>query len=292
MNRIVFSLSLLFLSVSVFAQDLKDYTLRTEAEYEVHPADYGMDHEEIFIKTTDDLKLRAWLFPAPEKSREMIIMCSDGQGNMADDLEIAGKFISLNYHVIMFDYRGFGESSDFRVSSKFYIYNQFHQDVDAVLDYAKKQHATNNVSLYGRGIGANLAIGSGATNLRVKRVIADGPVPSMEHVKKKVMELTEEKILMPLSYNNKKLEPKFALVENGEHLRGVLIISGRDDKLASVNAMNEIINGNKKLISVYVVEGSDQANKNFETSNDEFAKTVKAFLEGETMDNRNKDEKK
>ena len=290
MIRMVFSL--LFLGLIFTAEaGLDDYTLNPVREYEVHPADYGMDFEEIFFKTEDDVKLRGWLFPSPNKTREMMVMISDGRGNMADDLEIAGRFISQNYQVLMFDFRGYGESDDFRISTKFFIYNQFHQDVDAALDYCKKQHATYNVNIYGRGIGANLALGCGATNIRIKKVIADGPVLSMEYVKNFVMEKTGEKILMPLSYNSVKLEPKFTFKNNGDHLRSILFIFGRQDEFANALSMSEAIADVKKISSVWMAPNATNANQNFDMHNDDWTTKVKEFLEGGSFDDRTRDEK-
>lgn len=118
--------------------------LMTEKEYAVTPADYGLNFEEIKIETPDKnadntpLTLFGWhLIPAEKLSKKAVIIASNGQGNMANSLEYAGLFLGMGYHVFMFDYRGYGQSDDFNVNPKFYIYAQFGTDLNAVVDHVK-----------------------------------------------------------------------------------------------------------------------------------------------------------
>ena len=69
-------------------------------------------------------------------TRKYIIISSSGDGNMSDNLEIAAQFISNGYHVMLYDYRGYGKSGDFKINNDFFIYPQFVKDLQAACDYA------------------------------------------------------------------------------------------------------------------------------------------------------------
>ena len=171
MKAIFFSLLTVF-SVSIFA-------LNPSAKYSVTPADYSLNYEEVTIKTSDNVNLKAWLYKPAEVSYKMIILSDDGNGNMADLIEIATNFVSLGYNVLTYDYRGFGESDPFDIHPDFYIYTQFALDLNAALDYVRKFHSKcRNVFLYGQGIGASLSLAIGATRCNeISKIIADCHIP-------------------------------------------------------------------------------------------------------------------
>ena len=162
--------------------------------YSVNPSDYGMKYEEIKIKSTDGIMLNAWYFPSSQTSYKIIILSDDGNGNMADLMEQVSVFLSLGYHVLAYDYRGFGASSDFEIKPKFYIYAQFEKDLNSVVDYVKKERTSiPKIHLYGVGIGAGLSIAVGA-NRNLGTVIADSPYTTFELAKTRIKEVKNEEV--------------------------------------------------------------------------------------------------
>ncbi len=174
--------------------------LNAQRTYDFTPADFGLTFDTIRIPTDDGASLFGWhLYPGEKNdksSKKAVIVSHDGNGNMANGLEQAGKFLGLGFHVFMYDYRGFGKSSDFNVSPKFYIYQQFATDLNAAVEYVKKYHAVMTVDLYGWGIGGGLSLGVGANNLKVHRVIADNPYISFETVQNRYEQKTGQKKMM------------------------------------------------------------------------------------------------
>ena len=76
-------------------------------KYEVMPDDYGMNYKQIKIPTEDELiSLNAWIFTPSEPTKRIVIISDDGNGNMADNIEIISNFLSLGYYVVAYDYRG------------------------------------------------------------------------------------------------------------------------------------------------------------------------------------------
>ena len=79
------------------------FSLEPSREYAVTPADYGIDYDEVTIQTSDNMNLHGWYFKTKETSYKMIIISDDGNGNMADLIEIATNFVSIGYNVLTYD---------------------------------------------------------------------------------------------------------------------------------------------------------------------------------------------
>jgi len=276
-----FFLPVLLLLAS-FAGAQSTIGLNAQKTYDITPADFGLVFDTIRITTDDDASLFGWhLYPGEKgdkSSKKCVIISHDGNGNMANMLEQAGKFLGLGFHVFMYDYRGFGKSSDFTVSPKFFIYQQFASDLTGAIEYVKKYHALFSIDLYGVGIGAGLSLGIGANNLKVHRVIADNPYSTFETVQNRYEQKTGTRIMMPIGYSVTLLEPKMALEDHGDHLRGILLIIGEQGSIMNYNDMLELQAMKKKVTSIYTVKGVDN-DKNFSSNRDEYFKQIKAFYE-------------
>lgn len=272
------------LTSNTFAQ--AKINLSAEKDYVITPADYGLKFEELKIETPDKkgdntpVNLFGWhLIPNDKTSKKAIIIASDGQGNMSYMLDYAGVFLGQNFHVFMFDYRGYGKSDEFNVSNKFFIYAQFATDLNAVVDYTKKYYATYSIDIFGKGIGAGLALGVGANNNKVYRVIADSPYTTLETIEKRYAEKNAGgKIFMPIAYDKALVEPTNALKEKGEHLRGILFIVGASGEYSTLADVQSLAEMRKKVSTIYTVPGvgNDQT---YMASKDEYFNQVKAFYD-------------
>ncbi|MFC2113760.1 alpha/beta hydrolase [Bacteroidota bacterium] len=272
MKKIVFSLVLVSLTVFVFA-------LKPEKEYAATPADYGMDYNNLKIKTSDGLLLQAWLFNATDKtSRKIIILSDDGDGNMADLIELASNFLSLGYFVVTYDYRGYGQSDEFEIKSQFFMYSQFQKDLEGVIDYMKRQYPSlKTTHLYGMGIGAGLSLGIGANRPEISKVIADSPYLSFELTEKRYMEVFGQKVMMPLGFDKTWMEPVYALEDKAAGLTGIMLIAGENDELFTPADMKELYKLRKSITTLYTVPGAKRTTT-FMTSKDAYFKEIKKFL--------------
>ena len=247
--------------------------------YATTPADYGLNYEEVTFKTSDNLNLKGWLFHPAEESYKMIILSDDGDGNMADLIEVATNFVSLGYNVLTYDYRGYGQSDAFNINPSFYIYAQFALDVNAAIDYVKKYHSKcRNVSLYGQGIGASLSLAIGATRCsEIFKIIADSPYSTLDDVQKAIKTATGTEVKLPLGFDKNQLEPMYALEAKGASLAGILIIYGKLDPIYNDDMVKKISKIRGSITSTYVVKESDHA-ATFTTNKDEYFKQIKAFM--------------
>lgn len=261
-------------------------TLSAEKDYAITPADYGLKFEEIKIETPDknadntsNVTLFGWhLMPNDKTSKRAIIIAGDGQGNMSYMLDYAGVFLGQGFHVFMFDYRGYGKSDAFNVSNKFYIYAQFATDLNATVDFVKKYYATYSIDIFGKGIGGGLALGVGANNNKVYRVIADAPYTTLETIEKRYAAAGGGKIFMPIAYDKALIEPINAFATKGDHLRGILLIVGANGDYSTPADIQSIADLKKKITVIYTVPGVNN-DQNYMSNKDNYFNQVKAFYD-------------
>ncbi|MFO8054442.1 MAG: alpha/beta hydrolase, partial [Bacteroidales bacterium] len=212
----------------LFSFSLNVAALDPKEDYDFTPAQYGMDYQEVQIPTTDGLTLYGWYFPASsQKSIKCVILSHNGKGNMENMLEIAGDFLSLGYNVLTYDYRGYGKSDDFPISSQFYIYSQFADDTEAAIEYVRKKiDDIRQIDLYGKGIGAGLsiAIGSGQ-HTHVKNIIADSPYYTMDDIQERYKEEKDTDIKVPIGYDRNTFEPAYAMKASQARRKNYLLIA-------------------------------------------------------------------
>lgn len=245
--------------------------------YAVKPSDFGMKYEEIKIKSEEGIMLNAWYFPSSQTSYKIMVLSDDGSGNMSDLMEQVSVFLSLGYHVLAYDYRGFGTSSDFEIKPNFYIYSQFQKDLNAVVDYLKKEKTSiPKIHLYGVGIGAGLSIAVGS-NRNLGTIIADSPYTTFELAKTRLKEAKSLDVLVPLGYNKTECEPKYALESKGAQLSGVLYIVGDKDLVYTPKDIKELVKIRSNISTVYTVKNSNGDN-NLSVDKEKYLAEIKSFL--------------
>ena len=273
MKRTLLSVVSLFALSNVFA-------LNPSKDYATLPSDFGMDYKEVSIPATDGLKLNAWIFKPMSESKKFVVISDDGEGNMADNIELVAQFLSAGYNVVTYDYRGYGKSDEFNINQKFFIYAQFVKDLQGVLDYMRKTYSPGMCDLYGLGIGAGLSLSVGSNSTQVRRIIADGPYLTFEDVKAKYQKNKSQDILMPLGYDKNYMEPLYAL-QNGtaqEKLTGIMIIVGQNDNMFSPDDAKQLQKVHSRNMVIYTVPGSTN-DKNFQSNKNAYFDQVKKFLD-------------
>lgn len=235
---------------------VSSFALNPSRKYAAKPGDFGLNYEEVSIETEDNLTLKGWLYKPAETSYKMIILSDDGDGNMADLIEIASNFVSLGFYVLTYDYRGYGESADFTINNNFYIYAQFEKDLQGAINWVRKyQSKMKIIDLYGVGIGGGLSIAVGTSRTELHQVIADSPYSTLEDMKKRIKEKRNIDVLLPLGFNKYLMEPYYALESKGTNLYSVMFICGEYDDLATPDDMKNLVKVQKNRSTLYIVKG-------------------------------------
>ncbi|MBP6640912.1 MAG: alpha/beta hydrolase [Bacteroidia bacterium] len=258
------------------------FALNPSREYKQLPDKYNMIYEEEDVTTSDGATLKAWYFPSTgPKTTQLILMCHNGEGNMADYLRKVDQFRTNGYNVVIFDYRGYGKSSDFAIDNNMYLYPHFQDDVKAMIDFCRGKYV-QAFNIYGWGMGAGLAMGIGWNRLEIKKIIADTPFLSMEDLEKRFSSW-DTPMEVPFAGYDKKFEPIYSLdvpptvLKNG--YKQVLLIIGSNDILFKVDDMKALQKKQPKMVAkdIYVVTNPDRLD-NFIVDKAAYFKVVSDFM--------------
>ena len=258
--------AILFLNVSA-------YSLSPSKEYAVKPEKYGMVYKEEKIPTKDGATLNGWFFETSKKTTNWVIISGSGDGNMADNIEICGQFLSAGWNVAMYDYRGYGSSSEFEIDTQTYIYPQFLNDLNGVADYLRKSRAITKFDLYGINIGAGLSLGVGCNRSETRKIIADAPWTGLEVMKKKLKEIEGRDVIIPFGYD-KTFEPMYACDKMRPGLKGVMLIISAKDELLNPTDMKLL----RCSTTTYIVLASETNAENFSADKNMYWEKVNKFL--------------
>jgi len=82
----------------------------------ITPARLGMAFEDLRLQSEDGETVHAWHVPAPERERDKenrltILFCHGNAGDIGDRVDTIQTFHKLGFAVLIFDYRGYGEST-------------------------------------------------------------------------------------------------------------------------------------------------------------------------------------
>lgn len=267
-----------FIAITLLFFSMNSFGLNPSRTYKQHPEKYKMNFKALDIKTKDGkAKLKAWYFLAKKKTTKLVLISHNGEGNMGDYLRRVMAFTNSGFNVMMYDYRGYGESSEFEIDKNMYVYPHFQDDLETMIDYCTKTFS-KSVSLYGWGIGGGLSLGTGYTRDDIDKIIADTPFLSMEDLEERFSS-SKNPLRLPKRFN-KEAEPKYALNgKPGNKLKGVLLIVGSSNKLITQRDMEELASKNKELIgkNVFVVD-NPEVKDNFSMANEIYMKRVLAIL--------------
>ncbi|MBU4286402.1 MAG: alpha/beta hydrolase [Verrucomicrobia bacterium] len=116
------------------------------------PADAGLAYESVALMTADDVRLASWYVPC-EGARGTVLMCHGNGGNIGDRLHPISLFHELGLNVLIFDYRGYGESAGKPSEEGTY------QDACAAGQYLVEKRNTppDKIVVFGRSLGGAVA---------------------------------------------------------------------------------------------------------------------------------------
>lgn len=119
---------------------------------EATPQDIGLEYETLRLATEDGEWLHGWYVPA-QVARATLLFCHGNAGNIAHRLESLRIFNELGLSVVLFDYRGYGQSTGKPSEAGTYL------DVDAAWRYLLEERrlAPRDIVIAGRSLGAAVA---------------------------------------------------------------------------------------------------------------------------------------
>lgn len=116
------------------------------------PGDIGLAYEDVYLRTEDGVKLHAW-FISHDRAKRTVLFSHGNAGNISHRLDSIRIFHELGFNVLIYDYRGYGQSEGTLSEAGTYL------DVRAGWDYliGTRQHQAQQIILFGRSLGAAMA---------------------------------------------------------------------------------------------------------------------------------------
>jgi len=116
------------------------------------PPEMGMDYEDVTLETSDGLRLHGWFIPAAG-ARATTLFCHGNAGNISRRMETIAALHRLRLNVLIFDYRGYGQSEGSPTEEGTY------KDAEAAWRYLTetKGVAPERIVIHGRSLGGAVA---------------------------------------------------------------------------------------------------------------------------------------
>ncbi len=142
--------------------------MRAGLRLEFSPWEMGVPYEDIAFPADDGSILRGWFLPRPESNR-VLVGLSGYRGQRADLLGIGTALWRAGYGVLLFDYRGHGDSDGRRVTLGYDETN----DLRAALHWLRARQPGAWIGVVGYSMGGAVAIMGAAVEPDVRAVVAD-----------------------------------------------------------------------------------------------------------------------
>ncbi|MDB5227285.1 MAG: alpha/beta hydrolase [Bacteroidota bacterium] len=229
----------------LIASCLAVFSLNPSRKYAALPESLGLKYSRSFIGTPDAMQLNTWIFRTAEdsfKKNITIIIAGGDAGNMSSQLLLAEGLQKKGFDVVTFDYRGFGESSNFKIDSSYLYYSEFVTDLVSVMRKTKSIFPDNKTAILARSMGS-IITAIAFKDERSDYVIGDGFVKSLTDMKKRLEDYKKTSIKLP------KDSMRFSNAISGINAK-MLIFAGQQDWLTTVDDAKKITekNYNRKLV--------------------------------------------
>jgi alpha-beta hydrolase superfamily lysophospholipase len=133
------------------------------------PADANIYYRDLTLTTRDGVDLSAWYVPAVVEGAPTVLLAHGLLGSKVGMLRFIPWLHDAGYNVMLFDFRGHGDS-DQRPSS---IGPDEVMDVQAALDWLERQGAGDRVAGLGMSLGASALVNTAVQDERLDALILD-----------------------------------------------------------------------------------------------------------------------
>jgi fermentation-respiration switch protein FrsA (DUF1100 family) len=158
------------------------------------PATAQHSPQDVYFKSTDNVKLHGWYFPARGPERGTILVCHGNVENISTHVKLDLWLVDAGYNLFIFDYRGYGRSEGTP------DVKGINRDAEAALETLLAR-VPGRVIVFGKSLGGAVAVYTVANSPyrdRVKGVILESTFSSYRMIARE--KIAESIIGWPLQY--------------------------------------------------------------------------------------------
>lgn len=227
------------------------------------PDQFGLRYEPIRFETADGLSLHGWYLPG-DPERETLLFFHGNAGNITHRLDSLLIFSELGLNVLIFDYRGYGQSQGKPGEQGTYL------DAEAALNYlaAARGVPQSRLIYFGRSLGGAVAARLASVK-PPKLLIVESTFTSVPDLGAELYRFLPVRLLSRLDYPTEKYLKSFN--------RPVLIVHSRDDEIINfrhAQALYAAAAGPKEFLEL-----RGDHNTGFMLDRTHYVRGLKAFLE-------------
>lgn len=228
------------------------------------PEVIGLEFDSVTLTTSDNEQLDAWFVPA-DPARGALLFCHGNAGNNSHRLDSIRLFHELGLSVLIFDYRGYGQSTGKPTEKGTY------RDADAAWQYLVEQRGIRpeHIILFGRSLGASIAADL-ATRQAAAGVILESAFTSVPDVAAKFYPWLPVRWMSRYQYNTRK---QLADIHSP-----VLIVHSRDDEIIPYSNGEHLFETANEPKQFLELRGGH--NDGFMVSGDSYFRGLEVFLNG------------
>lgn len=224
----------------------------------------GIPFETVSFPTSDGITLQGWFFPASKADSPAIIYAPATSKDQRSGISLVLPFHQAGYHVLLFSYRGHGNSEGNRFGFTYGAYES--KDIDAAVAFLTDTKSIDKIGVIGHSAGASSAIISAARNTQIDAVVAAAPFPSVEDIwytnrpkffPKPLFELTFKFAEFRKKFSRNQVRPQDVIDQISP--RPLLLIHGVDDRRITEQQAVELFDTANEPKCMWLVEDADHA---------------------------------
>ncbi len=228
------------------------------------PAAMGLAYQDLWITVEDGPVLHGWFVPAGQGGAPVLLFLHGNAGNISHRLDSIRIFHDLGLHVLIFDYRGYGQSSGRPTEEGTY------RDARAVWSYltAEAGYPPACIALFGRSLGAAVASHL-ARHVRPGALILESPFVSVPELARLHYGYLPVRWLSRFRY---------ATAEHVAHAQApVLVVHSPDDEIVPIDHGMRVYRRAPEPKSFLRIRGGH--NDGFLVSGKDYVEGLSAFIE-------------
>ncbi|MDR2920420.1 MAG: lysophospholipase [Tannerella sp.] len=225
------------------------YSLNPEKSYKYTVDDYGINFSDsLKISTSDGYNIFTYFFdPSGKNLRKTIIISYGDAGNLSYCFSYARRLTRCGYSVVLFDYRGFGKSDEFKINKEQLFYTEFAKDLSAVINETKSRYPQNLVGVMAFSMGTIITTLINDVD-PIDFIIAENYVTNIYTVRERLKNIPKHHspFLLPEDLTNDEYLSKIKKIKTP-----VLVFSSSLDRVTTLEDSYALSENNQCKIIIY-----------------------------------------
>lgn len=232
------------------------------AELDETPAEWGLDYEDVSFTTEDNVRLHAWYVPNHSATKTLLFFHGNA-GNISHRGDSVEIFHRLGLNVLIFDYRGYGQSQGRPGERGLYM------DARAAWRFLTEQKGLKkeNIIIFGRSLGSVVATEL-AAEVQPSSLIVESTFSSASDMANAVFPIISKLIYQRFKFDN---------LKNIRQVRcPVLVLHSPDDEIIPYRLGEKVYQAANEPKSLVQLRGDH--NNGFMLSQPDYDRALAEFI--------------